>query len=743
LNSGKSARYVRQVLIYAALAAGALGGVLTLSTDSVSAVGTAGPAWQVTVTVPAETLRAGAMLDRVAQDLTFGAPAQARHVLSRYFLPPAPRSAPTVYRLFAMAAYADSEFAVAGRYFAAAAERADGPRRGVLEARAADAFDRAGLARPAATYYRTALRHLPQATGWMAIRLARLVPDTATAFELLRRAPPEASRLALETRAAVLATAGDVTSAEAALTSQGRSGLAAQYAMAVGDTARAQRLAYAALGGSDSTDAAAGVDLLADASGMLDPEQRFAVARALERRWRYAEAARLFGQIVRGGDSASATLLAWGRALERAGDRPAAMRAYQLAEGGAGADAASAEFARARLLLRSGRVRPGLAALMRFARAHPEHADVPAALVAIADARLDRGDRRRADSLYEAVARGWPRSPVASEARFRLAGRWLQRGNPAKATFLYRDVVQEAGPSVLAARYALGRLAMQRHDTAAAMEQWRALAQDDPLGYYGILARKAARMEPLSFHDPGPPASTPGIERAVATVGLLDAIAFDDEADALVEYLTNRPDFTAVQLLELADGMLGRGRMTVASSLGWRAARTLSLVDPRVLRVVFPWPWRRVIEAEARQFDIDPYLLAAVIRQESGFRRAIVSHAGAWGLMQIMPGTARMTASRLGLPWHERLLTAPDANVRVGAAHLAMLLRRFRGTLAPALAAYNAGARPVERWAHRPGAKDAFWFIEEIPYPETKGYVRSVMRNLAVYQALYAGTTVR
>jgi peptidoglycan lytic transglycosylase len=731
--------------IWAVLLGGALAGLLRGPVDTALTMAPTARAWRLALqpAVVAEPADSAEVLRRAQQDLAGGAPDQARALLEQYLLPATPAFQPMAYRLYAEATYSDSEYATAARFFAAAAQRAGGPRRGVLEARAADGFERAGLPRPAMQYFRAALRHLPQASGWIAVRLAGLVPDTSVAFALLRRVPPPAARLALETRAALLASAGDEASAEAALAAAGRAGLAAQYALAAGDTARAERLAYAALSGTDGDEAAAGLDLLASHNAALPAGRQLAAASALREHGRAADAARLLGRLVRAGDSTADTWLAWGRALEGAGDRVGALRAYARAGAGEDSVAVTAQYMRARLLLRASRP-GGLEALAAFVRAHPEHPAVPAALVAIADARLRAGSRRRADSLYEAVAQGWPRSPVASEARFRLAGRALQRGDLARASNLYNKVVQEDGPSALAARYALGRLALERHDTALAHTRWRALAQDDPLGYYGMLARDAAGMEPLSFRDPGPPVGhDPEVARLTDAVALLDALAFDDEADALVEYATNREDYSAEQLLELANGMLRCNRPTVASSLGWRAARMLSLDDPRVLRVIFPWPWRQVIEAEAREFDIDPYLLAAVIRQESGFRRAVVSHAGAWGLMQLMPGTARMTASRLGLPWQERLLTVPGANVHVGAAHLAMLLRRYRGHVARALAAYNAGGRPVARWVRNPGASDAFWFVEEITYPETRGYVRAVMRYRAVYEALYPGIAVR
>ncbi len=733
--------------MWAALFTGALAGLMTVPRDTAFTADQPARAWRLALqpAVVAEPADSAGIVRLAARELAAGAPERARSLIERYLLPATPAFRPMVYRLYAEATYADSNYATAARFFAAAAQRAGGPRRGVLEVRAADAFERAGLPRPAMQYFRAAMRRLPEVSGWIAVRLARLVPDTSAAFELLRRAPPGAARLALETRAALLASADDVTAAEAELAAAGRSGLAAQYALAAGDTVRAERLAYDALNGPESEEAAVGLDLLAGHNAALTVEQQLAVARALRQRGRAVEAARLLRRIVRGGDSTSATWLAWGAALEGAGEREGALRAYTAAaRAGAGPDAASAQYMHARLLLRAGRTAAGLAALGAFVREHPEHAAVPAALIAIADARLRAGSRRRADSLYRAVARGWPRSPVASEARFRLAGRALQRGDLTTASNLYEKVVQEEGPNTLAARYALGRLALERRDTALARSRWRALAGDDPLGYYGMLAREAAGLEPLSFGDPGPPADRdPAVERVTATIALLDALALGDEADALVEYATSRKDYSANQLLELANGMLRCGRPTVASSLGWRAAGSLSLDDPRVLRVIFPWPWRHIIEAEAREFGIDPYLLAAVIRQESGFRRAVVSHAGAWGLMQLMPGTARMTASRLGLPWRERLLTVPGANVHMGAAHLAMLLRRYRGRVTQALAAYNAGGRPVARWVRNPGAADPFWFVEEIPYPETRGYVRSVMSGRAVYEALYPRIAVR
>jgi len=684
------------------------------------------------------------VLDHALRELVLGAPERARSWLLRYPMPRGSSLSPAAYRVFAAAAYADQDYATAGRYYAGAATGANGVRRGVLEARAGDAFERAGLRRAAAAHYRVAMRYLPRVSGWVAIRLARLAPDTARAFDLLRMVPEAARPLALEARADLLASAGDHRRAVAELVAARRHGRAAAVALASGDTAQARRRAFAALAGADTAEATRALDLLGARALARTAAERRTLAQALERNGRYPEAARWYGRVVAAGDGSAGALLAWGTALERSGDRAAALRVLALTERAPGeADRATARYALALATLRRGRTAAGIAGLLAFARQHPRHQSVPLALLAVAEARAQAGGRRAADSLYQLVAREWPDTPSAAEARFRLAARALARREFDSAHALYSTVAAAGGLNALAARFVIGRLALRRGDTVAARAQWTALAADDPLGYYGSLARSAAGLGAAAFQEPHPLPTTPAIREAGLTLGLLDAVGFEVEADRFVQYLVGQDGYTAGQLLELAGGLLVRGRPTVAASLGWRAASSLSLRDPRVLRVIFPWPWRELIEAEAEEFGVDPYLLAAVIRQESGFRRAVTSRAGARGLMQLMPGTAALTASRLGVPWRDRLLATPDANLHLGASHLALLLRRYRGRVVTALAAYNAGARPADRWARMPDASDPFWFVEGIPYPETRGYVRSVLRNRAVYQALYPPVAAR
>jgi soluble lytic murein transglycosylase len=138
-------------------------------------------------------------------------------------------------------------------------------------------------------------------------------------------------------------------------------------------------------------------------------------------------------------------------------------------------------------------------------------------------------------------------------------------------------------------------------------------------------------------------------------------------------------------------------------------------------------------------------LVYSIARQESAFDVRAVSHAGARGLMQMMPATARKTAERAGVPFDEsRLLADPSFNARLGAAHLGELLAENGGSYILTLAAYNAGGRRVKEWIaaygdpRAPNVDPVDW-IERIPFTETRNYVQRVMENLTVYQARFTG----
>ncbi|OFW33064.1 MAG: hypothetical protein A3G76_12485 [Acidobacteria bacterium RIFCSPLOWO2_12_FULL_65_11] len=152
--------------------------------------------------------------------------------------------------------------------------------------------------------------------------------------------------------------------------------------------------------------------------------------------------------------------------------------------------------------------------------------------------------------------------------------------------------------------------------------------------------------------------------------------------------------------------------------------------------IIFPVAYWDLIQKHAAERNLDPFLVAALVMQESTFVADIRSAARAVGLMQLLPSTARRYAKVLHLQYSSRLITNPEANVRMGTAYLADTVKEF-GELHFALASYNAGERSVRRWiAERPGlAIDEF--VDDIPFPETQNYVKKVLGMAEDYRRLY------
>jgi len=160
-------------------------------------------------------------------------------------------------------------------------------------------------------------------------------------------------------------------------------------------------------------------------------------------------------------------------------------------------------------------------------------------------------------------------------------------------------------------------------------------------------------------------------------------------------------------------------------------------ISRETLELFYPLHRYNTLMAHAQQ--VDPLLLAALIRQESGFNAAARSPVGALGLMQLMPRTARRWQRHLS----RRALFNPQVNIRIGARYFERLLDRFDWDAALALAAYNAGADKVEQWRERYPTPDRLLMLDLIPYKETRNYVALIARNYYWYLSLYGNRDLR
>lgn len=213
------------------------------------------------------------------------------------------------------------------------------------------------------------------------------------------------------------------------------------------------------------------------------------------------------------------------------------------------------------------------------------------------------------------------------------------------------------------------------------------------------------------------------------------------EAEQLF-YLRQWPEFLKIaQHSSQDDWQYLRGRLLTQAGNYYAAItefRYKAEDNPLYLSVAFPLAWFDTIEREARKYQLNPFLVAGLIWQESQYKPDIQSWVGATGLMQIMPATATQIAKALNLKNYD--LKDPETNLRMGTWYLHSSHQTFTGHSLFAVAAYNAGAGAVLRWkkqfAHLP--YDAW--VESIPYPETRDYVKKVFTAYGVYQSLYGRT---
>lgn len=348
---------------------------------------------------------------------------------------------------------------------------------------------------------------------------------------------------------------------------------------------------------------------------------------------------------------------------------------------------------------------------------------------------LDGFDTGNAEDLEEAA--GLPRRARAqiSEAEW-LAGwialRFLNR--PADALRHFETMYSVVGLPVSLARgaYWAGRAAEALGDGSLAAE-WYETAAAHKTTFYGQLALEraggdiAAIADAAAVPDAGARAAFSRRE-LVRAAQLLAALGAERELHYVIRHLTARAGTPGEKALvaELAE-QLERPQVGVIAAK--TALRDGALIVERGYPVIGP------VGASGTEAS----LIHAIARQESQFDPAAVSHVGAMGLMQLMPGTAYRVARQLAYPYSkERLLADARYNLTLGSAYFAALLERFSGSPILALAAYNAGPGAVERWLRDYGdprdmSADIIDWIELIPYSETRNYVQRVLEAAPIY----------
>jgi soluble lytic murein transglycosylase len=409
-----------------------------------------------------------------------------------------------------------------------------------------------------------------------------------------------------------------------------------------------------------------------------------------------------------------------------------------------------------------------------------------------ARARSRAHDDQRAIRLYSELARRHPKTYWAEQARYLSArlhyigGRWSEASAAYDA---YLKLYGKKGRNTDPARHeravtllasgrhaaaakelsALAAASKREHETAhyrelvgvalagagnekAAADGFRAVIRQAPLSFAALAA--SARLTALGQSAPAPiepapqePAPPPIVVELPAKVRLLAHLGLDDAAEqelaeregALEKAHAPR---SAEALCQAYSELSGAARRY---SVGQRAARWSLLTSAPssstrwLWDCIYPRPYEPIVRDAEREQGLPANLVWAVMRQESGFRPAVVSPANAVGLLQLIPPTAQNVASELGIGYEPRLLESPPHNIRMGSYYLKKVLTTFGGNVALGAAAYNAGPAAVSRWLESGEKLPLDLFVARIPYSETRHYVARVLGNVARYAYLEGG----
>jgi soluble lytic murein transglycosylase len=339
---------------------------------------------------------------------------------------------------------------------------------------------------------------------------------------------------------------------------------------------------------------------------------------------------------------------------------------------------------------------------------------------------------------YADVTENAPTHNRAGQARMRAGQIYLSQAALEDAALTFEAYLEDfpEGRRWEEASYWAGRTRLELGDVDAGIEHLRRVMAQ-PISYYAVMAAELAD-EPYTLQlSPGvvprePDWLTEGLER----LDLLAEAELQRGAEAEVARLRGRAQGDRAVTARLAEALIERGRTIDGINLGWAMVEEGGW-DATALRIAFPFPYQELVRREADEWGVDPIMLAALIRQESAFKADIVSHAGAIGLMQVMPPTGAQLARVHGPDgFSADALANPEVNLHLGSAFLVDMTRRFDGTLPLVLSAYNAGPSRAVRWRTFPEVVDELRFTERIPFVETRGYVKNVRRNLGLYRAL-------
>lgn len=398
----------------------------------------------------------------------------------------------------------------------------------------------------------------------------------------------------------------------------------------------------------------------------------------------------------------------------------------------------------------------------RASELHPKSPWTVDALIAAANRHLTENEVAKFEPLYQACYEGAPTDPDADLCHWKVTWQHYMRREADAAQMLREHLkTYPASEQASAALYFLGRLAQGSGDTRAARTYFNEAATEYPNVFYASIARERL-------------AALPAAQPAESVVAFLRTVAFPlrsrsgeftvipvakartdrastlakaglkDLAEAELRFGADageQPQLLAMELAKLlSDGDPAKGMRYIKRYARGYLLMPIASAPKEFWRLAFPLPYRAPLDRFTAQYNIDSFLMAALIRQESEFDPQAVSVTGARGLSQIQPTTGREQAQKLKLAFTAAKLFQPEFNLQLGTFYFDWLTKQLSGDVDAVLASYNAGLSRAKQWKKWGDFREPAEFIETIPLTQTRDYVQAVRRNAVAYREIYGAS---
>ena len=362
---------------------------------------------------------------------------------------------------------------------------------------------------------------------------------------------------------------------------------------------------------------------------------------------------------------------------------------------------------------------------------YPNHKLASKALYKAGIIEKERGRLTNAAKIYKTLIRKYPNSEEAPGAGLDLGKALYKRGMYSSALEIFSNFsYPKTSFYFQSSDYWKGKCLEKLGKKFEAFNIYRSIALTPYYTYHSFLARKKIGYEPKIYSSGSySNAFSDNIKKKKAI--LLAEMGIYDLAEAEIKQLEKEANSQEEKILISS--------LYEKTQNYYKSANIANNIQhPAAYKYAYPKPFSEQVETSSIRYGLDELLVYSLIREESRFNKKAVSRSNARGLMQLIPVTARETADRVGIyPFNLDMLFEPEVNVELGSYYLRGVLDRYRGEIPLALASYNAGPGRVAEWLREYRYAKIDEFIEEIPFEETRKYVKRILRSYGAYKALY------